>query len=250
MRVIAGGEADQPGHADVVGVFPLDVLLAAQRVHHRRLEPLAQRQELGRARLGIPSRTASCTRGRHSSSRRECVRARSARRDDRLRPAGALRRSRAGASAGGLAAPRRQESRRPKRPACRRPRGSRSRGPAASGRRPKRVRSSGCTPGTASADVSPGNSREPISAEGICAAMASTGHARSMAVEQAIDQMQIARPAAPGADGELSRSGAPRRRLRRQQLPRAGRGSIRSCLGAGSSRLGRSGCRRRCHRSA
>ena len=45
-RVIAGREADQPGHADVVGVVPLDMLLAAQRVHHRRLEALAERQQL------------------------------------------------------------------------------------------------------------------------------------------------------------------------------------------------------------
>ena len=45
-RVIAGREPDQPGHADVVGVLPLDMLLAAHRVHHRRLEPLAERQKL------------------------------------------------------------------------------------------------------------------------------------------------------------------------------------------------------------
>src|SRR5882757_2401950 len=30
-------------------------------------------------------------------------------------------------------------------------------------------------------------------------------HARAMAIEQAIDEMQIARPAAAGADGELAR---------------------------------------------
>ena len=40
-RVIAGREADQPGHADVVKVLPLDMLLAAERVDHRRLEALA-----------------------------------------------------------------------------------------------------------------------------------------------------------------------------------------------------------------
>ena len=45
-RVVAGREADQPGHADVVGIVPFDMLLAAQRVHHRRLEALAERQQL------------------------------------------------------------------------------------------------------------------------------------------------------------------------------------------------------------
>ena len=44
----------------------------------------------------------------------------------------------------------------------------------------------------------------PISAEGICAAMASTGHARAVAVEQAVDEMQVARPAAARADRELA----------------------------------------------
>ena len=41
--IVAGREADQPGHADVVGVVPLDVLLAAQRVHHRCLEALPKK---------------------------------------------------------------------------------------------------------------------------------------------------------------------------------------------------------------
>jgi hypothetical protein len=45
--IVARGEADQPGHADVVGVVPLDVLLAAHRVHHRRLEALAELEQLG-----------------------------------------------------------------------------------------------------------------------------------------------------------------------------------------------------------
>ena len=36
--VIAGREADQAGHADVVGIVPLDMILAAQRVNDRRLQ--------------------------------------------------------------------------------------------------------------------------------------------------------------------------------------------------------------------
>ena len=44
--VIAGREANEPGHPDVVGVVPLDVLLAAQRMNHGCLETLAQRYEL------------------------------------------------------------------------------------------------------------------------------------------------------------------------------------------------------------
>ena len=58
-RVIAGRKADQPGHADVVGVLPLDMLLAAQRMHHRRLEALAECQKLVVRALRIPSRTGS-----------------------------------------------------------------------------------------------------------------------------------------------------------------------------------------------
>ena len=45
-RVIAGREADQPGHADIVRVVPFDIFFAAQRMHHRRLEALAQCQKL------------------------------------------------------------------------------------------------------------------------------------------------------------------------------------------------------------
>src|SRR5271154_2344220 len=54
--VVAGRVPDQPGHADVVGVLPLDVLLAAHGVHHRRLESLAQRQQLRMSALA--ARTA------------------------------------------------------------------------------------------------------------------------------------------------------------------------------------------------
>ncbi|GJE69732.1 hypothetical protein CHKEEEPN_1261 [Methylorubrum podarium] len=41
-RRVARGEADQPGHADIVGVVVLDMLLAAERVDDRALEPLRQ----------------------------------------------------------------------------------------------------------------------------------------------------------------------------------------------------------------
>jgi hypothetical protein len=42
-RVVAGREADQSGHPDIARVVPLDIFLAAQCMHHRRLEPLAER---------------------------------------------------------------------------------------------------------------------------------------------------------------------------------------------------------------
>ena len=45
-RAVARGEPEQSGHADVVGVVVLDELLAAQRVHDRRLERLGQRDDL------------------------------------------------------------------------------------------------------------------------------------------------------------------------------------------------------------
>jgi hypothetical protein len=41
-RVIAGAEADQPGHADVERVVPLHVLFAAQRMHGRRAELIGE----------------------------------------------------------------------------------------------------------------------------------------------------------------------------------------------------------------
>ena len=45
-RVVAGREAYEPGHAHVVGVVPFDMLFSAQRMHHRRLEAPAERQQL------------------------------------------------------------------------------------------------------------------------------------------------------------------------------------------------------------
>ena len=44
----------------------------------------------------------------------------------------------------------------------------------------------------------------PISALGMCAAIASTGTRERVAVEQAVDQVQVARAAAAGADRELA----------------------------------------------
>ena len=40
--VIAGGEADQAGHANVIGIVPLDVVLAAHGVDDRRLHRLRE----------------------------------------------------------------------------------------------------------------------------------------------------------------------------------------------------------------
>ena len=44
-RIVAGGEADQPGHADAVGVLPFHVLFTPERVDHRALQLVAQRQK-------------------------------------------------------------------------------------------------------------------------------------------------------------------------------------------------------------
>jgi len=44
--VVAGREADEPGHADIVGVVPFHMLLAAQRMHHGRLKTFAQGKQL------------------------------------------------------------------------------------------------------------------------------------------------------------------------------------------------------------
>ena len=41
-RGIAGREADEAGHADVVGIVELDMLLAAERMHDRALERLGK----------------------------------------------------------------------------------------------------------------------------------------------------------------------------------------------------------------
>ena len=41
-RGIAGREADKAGHADVIGIVELDVLLAAERMHDRALERLGK----------------------------------------------------------------------------------------------------------------------------------------------------------------------------------------------------------------
>ena len=60
-RVIAGREADEPGHADIVGVVPFDVLLAAQRVDDRRLQGLGEGKDL-RMRAGA----AAAAKQRHA----------------------------------------------------------------------------------------------------------------------------------------------------------------------------------------
>ncbi|MDR6169968.1 hypothetical protein QE359_000997 [Curtobacterium sp. SORGH_AS776] len=45
-RAVPGGEAEEPGHADVVRVVPLDVLLAAQGVHDRGLQAFGEGDDL------------------------------------------------------------------------------------------------------------------------------------------------------------------------------------------------------------
>ena len=60
-RVVARREADQPRHADVIGVVPLDMLLAAQRVHHRRAQGIGQSHHLI---MGARAATAAQQRDR------------------------------------------------------------------------------------------------------------------------------------------------------------------------------------------
>jgi hypothetical protein len=43
--VIARREADEPCHADIVGIVPFDMLPAAQRIHHRGLQLFGQRDD-------------------------------------------------------------------------------------------------------------------------------------------------------------------------------------------------------------
>jgi hypothetical protein len=52
-RPVARAEADQPGHADVVGVVVLDELLTPHRVHHGRLQRRCYPYELV-VRAGTP----------------------------------------------------------------------------------------------------------------------------------------------------------------------------------------------------
>ena len=44
-RVIAGREADQAGHADIVWIIPFDMLLSAQGMDDRGLQPFGNRQQ-------------------------------------------------------------------------------------------------------------------------------------------------------------------------------------------------------------
>ncbi len=41
-RRIAGRETDEAGHADIIGIIELDMVLAAERVNDRALERLGQ----------------------------------------------------------------------------------------------------------------------------------------------------------------------------------------------------------------
>ena len=198
-RVIAGREADQPGHADVVGIVPFDMLLAAHRMHHRRLERLAERQQ-----LGMRAGASGAAQDRHATGAVE-------QRGERSRSAG-------GGTTTGLG-------------------GSRPRdvggGASAAG-------CSATSPGITTTDTPPlptasriaisSTARHLVGAGDELAVMAAFleqvlrmgfleiasadlgrrnlrgdrqhRHARAVAVEQAVDEVQIARAAASRADGE------------------------------------------------
>ena len=55
-RVVARREADQPGHADVKRIVPLDMFLASERVHDGSLQAIGQREDL--IMRALTSRTA------------------------------------------------------------------------------------------------------------------------------------------------------------------------------------------------
>ena len=61
--VIAGGEADQAGHADVVRIVPLDVVLAAHGVNDRRLHGFGKlHQFIVRARAAAAAKKRDALR--------------------------------------------------------------------------------------------------------------------------------------------------------------------------------------------
>ena len=70
----------------------------------------------------------------------------------------------------------------------------------------------------------------------------------ALGVEQAVDQVQVARAAARRADRELHRWWRPRRPRRRRPPPRAGRAATRSRRRGGARRSGRSASRRAARR--
>ena len=55
-RGVAGGKADEPGHADVIGIVVFDMLLAAERMHDRALQRLG---ELHERRMGAGAAPAA-----------------------------------------------------------------------------------------------------------------------------------------------------------------------------------------------
>ncbi len=78
-RVVAGREADQPGHPDVVRVVVLDVLLAAQRVDDGGLQRLGEGEHLG-VRAGAAAAAeerGAAAAGQHLGERVDPVRRRS-----------------------------------------------------------------------------------------------------------------------------------------------------------------------------
>ena len=198
-RVIAGREADEPCHADIVGVVPFHMLLALERVDHRAFELFAQGEKLimrAGASRAAQQRDAACAVQEIG---------------ERLRLAGcgtttgsAGRRSRdagAGASIAGWSAtsPGITMTETPRLPTASRIaissaarhllRGGDELAIVAAlfeqrlGMRFLEI---------ARADLGRGD----VGRDG------QNRHARAMAVEQTVDEVQIARPAAPGTDGE------------------------------------------------
>ena len=75
-------------------------------------------------------------------------------------------------------------------------------------------------------------------------------HARAVAIEEAVDEVQIARAAAAGADGELARQMRLGARRERGDLLVPDMNPLDLALPAKRRRSARSGCRRRCRKSA
>ena len=69
---VAGGKADEAGHADVIGIVVFDMLLAAERMHHRALQRLRELHQ-----RSMRARAAAAAKQRHAIGRVEqCRRAR------------------------------------------------------------------------------------------------------------------------------------------------------------------------------
>ena len=72
-RVVAGREPEQPGHADIERIVVLDVFLAAQGVHDRRLQPRRRARSISSCAPAHPAPQRSVTRSVPLSSCRQAV---------------------------------------------------------------------------------------------------------------------------------------------------------------------------------